>query len=95
MDRITRAADALAAGYQRHLSPRTSFSCAHRLAHGGPSCSTAVRAIWARRGVFAGAPATVLRFLACYRAASLLMGTEVRGVCCCGPIPLPFRFGGR
>ena len=39
-----------------------------------------------------GTVPTALRFLACYRAASLLMATDVRGVCCCGPIPIPFRF---
>jgi hypothetical protein len=34
----------------------------------------------------------VLRFVACYQAASLLMASDVRGVCCCGPIPIPFKF---
>jgi hypothetical protein len=34
----------------------------------------------------------VLRFVACYQAAGLLMASDVRGVCCCGPIPIPFKF---
>ncbi|WP_432496616.1 membrane protein insertion efficiency factor YidD [Kineococcus gypseus] len=87
-----RAFDALCETYQRRVSPRKGFSCAHRVAHGGDSCSGAVRELVRRRGVLGGAVPSALRFLACYRAASLLMATDVRGVCCCGPIPIPFRF---
>jgi putative component of membrane protein insertase Oxa1/YidC/SpoIIIJ protein YidD len=89
---LARAVDALVAQYQRHLSPRKGYACAHRVAHGGDSCSGAVRDIVRRRGVLRGGVPTALRFLACYRAASLLMASDVRGVCCCGPLPIPFRF---
>lgn len=91
------AADRLIAGYQRHLSPRKGFRCAHAVAHDGPSCSAAVRDIVAERGLLRGARPTALRFLACYQAASLLsmQPGEVRGFCCIGPIPIPFSFGGR
>ncbi|GAA2725869.1 membrane protein insertion efficiency factor YidD [Cellulomonas aerilata] len=92
MSPVSRAADALIRQYQQRLSPRKGWSCAHRVAHGGPSCSTAVRDIVRRRGVLRGARPTVLRFVACYQAASLLMASDVRGVCCCGPIPIPFKF---
>ncbi|MDD9206537.1 membrane protein insertion efficiency factor YidD [Georgenia sp. 10Sc9-8] len=89
----SRMADSMIARYQRHLSPRKGWTCAHLVAHGGQSCSAAVRAIVARRGVVRGAVPTALRFVACYRAASLLMANgNVQGVCCCGPIPIPFRF---
>ena len=35
-----------------------------------------------------------MQFVACYQAAALLklVPGEVRGVCCCGGIPIPFRF---
>ncbi|MCK6210958.1 membrane protein insertion efficiency factor YidD [Georgenia sp. EYE_87] len=95
MGPLTRAADAAIRGYQQHLSPRKSWSCAHLVAHGGRSCSAAVREIIAARGLVRGAVPTALRFLACYRAAALLAQTDVQGVCCCGGIPIPFRFGGR
>ncbi|SDL66456.1 membrane protein insertion efficiency factor YidD [Tessaracoccus oleiagri] len=79
--------------YQRHLSPHKGFTCAHLVAHGGRSCSAAVRAIVAERGVVRGIPDVLARFLACGRAAASLGpgGTRVRGVCCCGGIPIPFR----
>jgi putative component of membrane protein insertase Oxa1/YidC/SpoIIIJ protein YidD len=33
----------LISGYQRYLSPRKGYSCAHRVAHGGDSCSEYVK----------------------------------------------------
>lgn len=87
-----RAVDSLIRGYQRHLSSRKGFTCAHLVAHGGTSCSAAVRRIVGRRGLVRGAVPTALRFVACYRAAALLRQSDVQGVCCCGGIPIPFRF---
>lgn len=90
-----RGVDRLIRGYQRHLSPRKGFTCAHLVARGGQSCSAAVRGIIAQYGVIRGIIPTMLRFAACYRAA-LMLGPagrgDVSGVCCCGPIPIPFRF---
>lgn len=87
-----RAVDGLIRAYQRHLSPRKGFTCAHLVAHGGRSCSAAVRDVVARRGLARGVVPTVLRFVACYRAATMLQQSNVQGVCCCGGIPIPFRF---
>lgn len=84
--------DRLILGYQRRISPRKGWSCAHRVAHGGASCSGAVRDLVARRGVVRAVVPTAARFVACYQAAALLAQTDVRGVCCCGGIPIPFRF---
>lgn len=84
--------DRLIRGYQRNVSPRKGWSCAHRVAHGGASCSAAVRDLVARRGVARAVVPTAARFVACYQAAALLAQTDVRGVCCCGGIPIPFRF---
>ncbi|WP_315096669.1 membrane protein insertion efficiency factor YidD [uncultured Cellulomonas sp.] len=87
-----RLADVLIGAYQERVSPHKGWGCAHRVAHGGPSCSAAVREILTRSGLVRGAVPTALRFVACYQAAQLLATTDVRGVCCCGPIPIPFRF---
>ena len=85
------AVDRLIGAYQRRVSPRKGWGCAHRVAHGGASCSVAVREVVRRRGVVRAVVPTVVRFVACYRAAALLAQTDVSGVCCCGGIPIPFR----
>jgi len=92
MSPASRLVDAAIRQYQQRISPRKGWGCAHRVAHGGDSCSAAVRDIVRRRGVVRGVRPTVLRFVACYQAASLLMASNVQGVCCCGPIPIPFKF---
>ncbi|MPV36946.1 membrane protein insertion efficiency factor YidD [Georgenia subflava] len=94
MGPLTRSADRAICFYQRRISPRKGWSCAHRVAHGGASCSQAVRELVIERGVLRSVPSTVARFFACYQAAALLMAADVQGVCCCGGIPIPFRFGG-
>lgn len=80
--------------YQRHLSPRKGFTCAHLVAHGGRSCSAAVAAIIADLGIARGLLPILTRFLACARAAADLRVSPAlaQGVCCCGGIPIPFRF---
>ncbi|WP_188037109.1 membrane protein insertion efficiency factor YidD [Actinotalea sp. JY-7885] len=92
MSPASRLVDRMIVGYQHRLSPRKGFTCAHLVAHGGRSCSAEVRDVVRRRGVLRGTVPTVLRFAACYRAAAMLAQTDVRGVCCCGGIPIPFRF---
>lgn len=89
-----RYVDAAIRGYQRYLSPRKGYTCAHLVARGGQSCSAAIRTIVAERGVVRGAYPTLMRFLACSQAAAFLQAdpARVRGVCCCGGIPIPFRF---
>lgn len=46
-----RFAIASIAAYQKHLSPRKGFHCAHRALHGGASCSEFVRRAIARHGL--------------------------------------------
>lgn len=87
-----RVVDRLIRGYQHRISPYKGYACAHRVAHGGASCSEAVRHIVRRRGLLRGLRPTTARFVACYHAATMLAQSDVRGVCCCGPIPIPFRF---
>ncbi|WP_028049406.1 membrane protein insertion efficiency factor YidD [Cellulomonas sp. URHD0024] len=91
MSLVASAVDRLIASYQRTLSPRKGWSCAHRVAYGGPSCSAAVRDLVRRRGVLGAVLPSVARFTACYQAAAILAQQEVSGVCCCGGIPIPFR----
>ena len=104
MSNFDRAALSGIRFYQRWLSPHKGFCCAHAALHGGESCSAAVARIVREDGLLAGRSRIAARFAACrtaYRtlqAASpspLAFGTGggVRGVCCCGPIPIPFRCG--
>ena len=76
--------------YQRRISPRKGWRCAHGVLFGGDGCSGAVRELISRRGLVRSAVPTVLRFVACYQAARMLAMADVRGVCCCGPVPIPF-----
>src|SRR5690606_33472222 len=71
MGPATRAADALIRLYQQRLSPRKGWTCAHLVAHGGQSCSAAVRDVVVSRGVARSVVPTVLRFVACYQAANM------------------------
>ncbi|WP_092612563.1 membrane protein insertion efficiency factor YidD [Raineyella antarctica] len=86
-----RAVDRAIAWYQRRLSPRKGWNCAHLVANGGQSCSAAVRTIIAERGLVRGSLPVMRRFAAC-ALASMLLPSHVQGVCCCGPIPIHFRF---
>lgn len=93
--------------YQRRLSPLKGFRCAHAAWHGGPSCSAAVLEIVQTQGLRRGWPLILARFGACrlayaqLRQASparpgplgVVAGGRVRGLCCCGPVPIPFRCG--
>jgi hypothetical protein len=44
------------------------------------------------RGVVRSVRPNAVQLLACYQAATMLAQSDVRGVCCCGGIPIPFRF---
>lgn len=90
--RPARAVDRAVRWYQEALSPRKGWACAYRVAHDAESCSSAVRSIMRRRGVVRGTVPSVLQLAACFQAARLLSTTNVQGVCCCGGIPIPFRF---
>ena len=59
-------------GYQKHISPRKGFSCAHRLLHGGDSCSQYVKRMIAQDGLTAAIKASRQRFQACQEANQIL-----------------------
>ena len=89
--------------YQRRLSPHKGFCCAHAALHGGESCSAAVSRAVREDGLIAGRRRIAARFAACRHAHDALRsgaspyafgtGSQVQGLCCCGPIPIPFRCG--
>lgn len=94
--------------YQRVLSPRKGFRCAHAALTGGESCSAAVARIVREDGLIAGRERAAAQFRACRAAHVALHGGllphpaafgsqvqagRVQGVCCCGPVPIPFRCG--
>lgn len=58
--------------YQRFLSPYKGFSCAHRVLHGGASCSGAVKALVRDQGLLRGWEAIRERFADCGAAAAVL-----------------------
>lgn len=86
--------------YQRWLSPYKGFRCAHAALYGGESCSAAVARLIGEQGLASSVSAVRARFQACRGAFDQLSlgqqitgGARVRGVCCCGPLPIPFRCG--
>ncbi len=60
------------AGYQKHLSPLKGFSCAHRLLHGGVSCSQYTKQIIAQEGLAAALHKSQQRFQECKQANQIL-----------------------
>ncbi len=79
--------------YQRWLSPHKGFRCAHAAFYGGASCSSAIAQAIRTEGLSLSTAAA--RLAACRQAYGHLQvtGARVRGVCCCGPLPMPFRCG--
>lgn len=82
--------------YQRWLSLHKRFRCAHAAFYGGMSCSAAIARIIEQDGI--SSLAIPARFAACRQASRHLSrqvtgGARLRGVCCCGPLPIPFRCG--
>jgi putative component of membrane protein insertase Oxa1/YidC/SpoIIIJ protein YidD len=67
-----RCLAALITAYQRYVSPYKGFCCAHRVAHGGLSCSAYAKRQLLRRGIGATARSMRARFAACAAAAVML-----------------------
>lgn len=64
-------ADAIS-GYQRYLSPRKGFCCAHRTLHGGLSCSEFGRRVVLRYGIIHFVLLQARRFSRCSNAYAIL-----------------------
>jgi len=67
--------------YQRYVSPKKGFVCAHRTLHGGASCSTFAAEVIREHGVIAGIGGLRKRFEMCRQAYLLLAieGQEKKG----------------
>lgn len=76
---ITCAALALCiTAYQRYLSPRKGFCCAHRVLHQQHSCSEFTKSAIMRRGFLPALPLIRRRFADCRSAGQLLHASEER-----------------
>lgn len=58
--------------YKAYLSPRKGFNCAHRVLHGGESCSTYAQEAVRAHGAWGAAVHVKSRFAACKAAAHTL-----------------------
>lgn len=72
----SRTALGLIGLYQRHLSPRKGFSCAHRVLHGGTGCSGYAKSAIAEHGAVAALPLIRARFAACKSAHRQILAKE-------------------
>lgn len=87
---LSRLALALIRAYQRWISPRKGFSCAHRARLGGPSCSQAGARLIQRLGLRRGLPLLRERLRRCgevHRAGLAnprYRPIHARGDCDCG-----------
>lgn len=63
-------------GYQKHISPRKGYCCAHRALHGGASCSEFGRRVVLRYGVLRFLVLQVRRFARCAYAFSVLQARQ-------------------
>lgn len=59
-------------GYQKYISPYKGFCCAHRVKHGGMSCSEYVKQALLHHGIWPAIPDIKQRFQECKLAASAL-----------------------
>jgi putative component of membrane protein insertase Oxa1/YidC/SpoIIIJ protein YidD len=75
---VRQAAASAIAGYQKHLSPRKGFSCAHRLLHQGESCSQYTKQVILKQGLWAAIPAVRSRFAECKVANQVLQARRKR-----------------
>lgn len=73
---ISRVVLMMIGAYQSYLSPRKGFSCAYRVAHGGPGCSGYAKATIATNGVFAAWPDIRRRFDACKQVAQQMRDSD-------------------
>ncbi len=73
---LTTPLDGLAvaaiAGYQRYISPRKGFVCAHRVLHGGESCSEFLKQVTRTEGFWKAIQSLRPRFRACRAAGKWL-----------------------
>ncbi|HEY9811034.1 MAG TPA: membrane protein insertion efficiency factor YidD [Halomicronema sp.] len=72
--KVSQVAISAISGYQKYISPRKGFSCAHRVLYGGDSCSQHVKNLITEHGLIAAVPLTRQRFKNCKTANVILRG---------------------
>lgn len=73
LDSLTRKTAAfLISGYQKYLSPRKGYSCAHRVLYSGESCSQYVKRTILEQGLINAVYLSRQRFTACKSAHLIL-----------------------
>ncbi|MBD1923041.1 membrane protein insertion efficiency factor YidD [Microcoleus sp. FACHB-831] len=85
----TIAIDSISA-YQKYISPRKGFSCAHRVLHGGYSCSDYVKSVLGEQSLMSAVGISLQRFRSCNEASQTLRATKATGGCIIIPCCLPF-----
>ncbi|NMG58906.1 membrane protein insertion efficiency factor YidD [Geitlerinema sp. P-1104] len=70
--RLRRLLILLISAYQTYLSPHKGYSCAHRLLHGGESCSCHVKNALTETDLLSAIAQSKRRFAACNDAAATL-----------------------
>jgi putative component of membrane protein insertase Oxa1/YidC/SpoIIIJ protein YidD len=68
----SKLAVAAITGYQRYISPHKGFRCAHRMLHGGESCSQFIKRHVERKGLLNALKEAPERFRACGTAYRIL-----------------------
>lgn len=63
-------------GYQKYLSPYKGFCCAHKVHHGGVSCSEFVKQALLQDGLWQATPDIRQRFRECKTAALALSANQ-------------------
>ncbi len=83
------AIDAIAI-YKAYVSPHKGFACAHRMVHGGESCSTYIQRLLGEDSLMSVIGLSHQRFKACTVASQTLKATSGSSGCivvpCCLPI---------
>jgi putative component of membrane protein insertase Oxa1/YidC/SpoIIIJ protein YidD len=78
------------ATYQKYISPRKGFACAHRMLHGGESCSMHIKHLLLEESLISAIEMSRQRFKACIAASQTLKATKATSGCivipCCLPI---------
>lgn len=75
--------------YQTHISPRKGFSCAHRMLHGGESCSEHIKTLLGEGNFSSILQQSRQRFKACAEASYSLKATKAGFRCIVIPCCLP------
>lgn len=83
--------------YQRHISPRKGFRCAHATHFGGDSCSGAIKKIILKDGLISGRKKIKNRFTQCSYAYQIIKSKQedkkeerkCEQYCDCSGLPSP------